>query len=46
MMSDWNATYDAVAAVNGGLDLEMPSGKYLNRQRLLPEIEEIFQLRR
>jgi len=40
MMSDWNATYDAVAAANGGLDLEMPSGKYLNRQRLLPEIEK------
>src|SRR5438876_10752959 len=28
MMSDWNATYDAVAAANGGLDLEMPSAKF------------------
>ena len=28
-MSDWDATYDAFAAANGGLDLEMPSGKYL-----------------
>src|ERR1700679_2942866 len=26
MMSDWNATYDGVAAANAGLDLEMPSG--------------------
>src|SRR5215213_11252415 len=40
MMSDWTATYDAVAAANGGLDLEMPSGKFLNRQNLLPAIEQ------
>ncbi|HEV2962481.1 MAG TPA: glycoside hydrolase family 3 N-terminal domain-containing protein, partial [Candidatus Angelobacter sp.] len=26
IMSDWTSTYDAVAAANGGLDLEMPSG--------------------
>jgi beta-glucosidase len=39
MMSDWNATYDAVAAANGGLDLEMPSGKFMNRAGLLPAIE-------
>ena len=31
MMSDWDATYDAVGAANGGLDLEMPSGKFMNR---------------
>ena len=24
-MSDWDATYDGVAAANNGLDLEMPS---------------------
>ena len=40
MMSDWNATYDALAAANGGVDLEMPSGKYLNKQNLLPAIEQ------
>lgn len=40
MMSDWDATYDAVAAANGGLDLEMPSGKFLNRSNLLPAIEQ------
>jgi beta-glucosidase len=34
VMSDWNATYDAVAAANGGLDLEMPSGKFFNQQDL------------
>jgi beta-glucosidase len=40
MMSDWTSTYDAVAAANGGLDLEMPSGLFLNRQNLLPAIEQ------
>jgi beta-glucosidase len=38
VMSDWDATYDTVAAANGGLDLEMPSGKFLNRNALLPAI--------
>lgn len=36
LMSDWDATYDTLAAANAGLDLEMPSGKYLNREALLP----------
>jgi beta-glucosidase len=40
MMSDWVATYDGVAAANGGLDLEMPWGAYLNRKNLLPAIEQ------
>src|SRR5260370_24635492 len=39
LMSDWDATYDAVGAANGGLDLEMPSGKFLNREKLLPAIK-------
>jgi beta-glucosidase len=39
IMSDWDATYDAVAAANGGLDLEMPSGKFMNRENLLPAIQ-------
>ena len=39
MMSDWDATYDAVGAANGGLDLEMPSGKFMNRANLLPAIK-------
>ncbi|RZJ64401.1 MAG: beta-glucosidase [Flavobacterium sp.] len=40
LMSDWDATYDGVAAVNGGLDLEMPSGKFMNREILLPAIKK------
>ena len=36
IMSDWDATYDGVAAANGGLDLEMPSAKFMNRAGLLP----------
>ena len=40
MMSDWVATYDGVAAANGGLDLEMPSGAFMNRRILLPAIEQ------
>jgi beta-glucosidase len=39
IMSDWDATYDGVAAVNGGLDLEMPSGKFMNRATLLPAVQ-------
>ena len=39
IMSDWDATYDGVAAANGGLDLEMPSGKFMNRANLLPAIK-------
>jgi len=40
IMSDWGGTYDAVGAANGGLDLEMPSGAFLNREKLLPAIEQ------
>ena len=39
LMSDWLATYDGVAAANGGLDLEMPSGKFMNRKILEPAIK-------
>jgi len=39
VMSDWDATYDGVAAVNSGLDLEMPSGKFMNRETLLPAVK-------
>ena len=39
LMSDWDATYDGIAAANGGLDLEMPSGKFMNRETLLPAIK-------
>jgi len=40
IMSDWDATYDAVAAANGGLDLEMPSAAFMNRKNLLASIED------
>jgi beta-glucosidase len=39
MMSDWVATYDGVAAANGGLDLEMPTGAFMNRKNLLPALK-------
>src|SRR5882762_6970705 len=40
IMSDWSATYDGVAAANGGQDLEMPSGVFMNRKNLLPAIQQ------
>src|SRR2546425_10900860 len=40
IMSDWGATYDGVAAANGGLDLEMPSARFMNRETLLPAIKD------
>jgi beta-glucosidase len=39
IMSDWISTYDAIAAANGGLDIEMPDGSQFNREKLLPAIE-------
>jgi beta-glucosidase len=38
LMSDWTSVYDGVAAANGGLDLEMPAGDFMNRGTLLPAI--------
>ncbi len=40
VMSDWGAVHDTLGAMEGGLDLEMPSGEYLNRAKLLPLLEE------
>lgn len=40
IMSDWTSTYDGIAAANGGLDLEMPAGAFMNRKTLLPAIEQ------
>ena len=39
LMSDWFATYDGVAAANAGLDLEMPAGVFMSRERLLRAVE-------
>ncbi len=38
LMSDWGATHDGIAAALGGLDLEMPSGKHMNRKTLIPAV--------
>ena len=40
LMSDWVATYDGVAAANGGLDLEMPKGAFMNQKNLLPAVKD------
>jgi beta-glucosidase len=40
LMSDWGATYDGIAAANSGLDLEMPSGDFMNARTLLPAIQQ------
>jgi len=40
VMSDWTSTYDAVAVANAGLDLEMPYGKFMCRDSLLPAIKD------
>jgi beta-glucosidase len=39
LMSDWDATYDGVAACNNGLDLEMPSPKFMNAKNLMPAVQ-------
>ncbi|RZM07118.1 MAG: hypothetical protein EOO88_52300, partial [Pedobacter sp.] len=38
LMSDWDATYDGVAAALGGLDLEMPFAKFMNSAALMPAL--------
>lgn len=39
LMSDWDATYDGVASANNGLDLEMPSPKFMNAKNLIPAVK-------
>src|ERR1019366_2090145 len=39
LMSDWDATYDGVAAANNGLDLEMPSARFMNAATLLAAVK-------
>ena len=39
-MSDWDATHDGVAAANAGLDLEMPTAKFMTRAALLPALHD------
>lgn len=40
LMSDWFATYDGLAAAKSGLDVEMPSGMFMNRNSLLPAVQD------
>ena len=40
LMSDWGATHDGVRAANGGLDLEMPSAEFMNRETLIPAVKD------
>jgi beta-glucosidase len=39
LMSDWDATYDGVAAANNGLDLEMPSARFMNAASLTAAVK-------
>ena len=39
LMSDWDATYDGVAAANYGLDLEMPNARFMNAKTLIPAVK-------
>lgn len=40
VMSDWVATYSAIGAANGGLDLEMPFAEYMTPKNLMPAIKD------
>jgi beta-glucosidase len=40
LMSDWDSTYDGIAAANAGLDLEMPSGRFMNVPTLMAAVNE------
>jgi beta-glucosidase len=40
VMSDWGAVHSAEGVAQYGLDLEMPGGDFLTKEKLLPLIEE------
>ncbi len=39
VMSDWDATYDGVAAANAGLDIEMPNAKFMKPETLIAAVK-------
>src|SRR5690242_20202860 len=39
LMSDWGGTYDGVAAARARQDLEMPTGRFMNRDTLLAAVK-------
>jgi len=47
VMSDWGAVHSSIPTFNSGLDLEMPSGKFLNKDSLLNKInsDELSELK-
>jgi beta-glucosidase len=40
LVSDWYAIFNTLDAVNAGLDLEMPVALHMNRETLLPAIQQ------
>ena len=43
VMSDWHAASDTLGDANGGLDLEMPKGRFMTRETLEPLVAELQQ---
>ncbi len=39
VMSDWGAVHSTVPVANAGMDLEMPTGEYLNDSTLMPAVK-------
>ncbi len=39
VMSDWGAVHSTIPTANGGMDLEMPTGEYLNKTTLMDAIK-------
>ena len=40
VMSDWESVYSTAGPVKAGLDLEMPYGKFMNREKIMPMLED------
>ena len=40
VMSDWVSTHSGLRAALGGLDLEMPTGEYMNAENLIPAVRD------
>ncbi|HSV13445.1 MAG TPA: glycoside hydrolase family 3 C-terminal domain-containing protein [Tepidisphaeraceae bacterium] len=40
LMSDWGATHDTLGPMTAGMDLEMPSPKFLNAAKIKPLIDD------
>ena len=40
VMSDWGAVHSTLATANNGLDLEMPTGEFLSKEKVFPLIQK------